>query len=114
MNLCSRPEFDPHEPKAVSGDRKDPGEKKGAKLVVRTEAGILQGDSVGRHRHTFKTRKNYQPPRPPPSTYLRKYIVHARRIQKFREEHAYPTGFYSSGGETRPKNVAVYYYIKIN
>nr|VFJ56780.1 MAG: hypothetical protein BECKFM1743A_GA0114220_101752 [Candidatus Kentron sp. FM]VFJ56890.1 MAG: hypothetical protein BECKFM1743C_GA0114222_101876 [Candidatus Kentron sp. FM]VFK11502.1 MAG: hypothetical protein BECKFM1743B_GA0114221_101866 [Candidatus Kentron sp. FM] len=41
-------------------------------------------------------------------------IVHLFETPRYPHDRNYPTGDYNPGGETRPRNIAVYYYIKIN
>ena len=104
----------------VSKERRDPGEKnEKGELLVRTEAGEFQGDNVGGHEHKFygggakgKTRANHNGIGSE-NKELWHGSDHAQNNsrttnEREREENKKPSG------ETRPKNVSVFYYIKIN
>ncbi|VFM95358.1 MAG: hypothetical protein BECKG1743D_GA0114223_100893 [Candidatus Kentron sp. G] len=99
-----------HGVKAVSKERKDPGEQKGAKLEVREEAGVLQGENVGAHGHKFQGGGG-------------KGMGHAKRGRDihyvwYGEGDVWQNSERSTKGnpegEVRPKNVSMFYYIKIN
>nr|VFJ89594.1 MAG: hypothetical protein BECKH772A_GA0070896_1001612 [Candidatus Kentron sp. H]VFJ92751.1 MAG: hypothetical protein BECKH772B_GA0070898_100337 [Candidatus Kentron sp. H]VFJ97598.1 MAG: hypothetical protein BECKH772C_GA0070978_1001411 [Candidatus Kentron sp. H] len=107
--------FDPEEGKwtgVVDKKQKDPGEKIDDKLVARTEAGGFQGHNVGWHKHQFQG-----------------HGAHPHEGRKDAEDGGDIKNVWFGGdlgqvghrdtvtnppGETRPKNVAVYYYVKIN
>nr|VFJ76046.1 MAG: hypothetical protein BECKFM1743C_GA0114222_109041 [Candidatus Kentron sp. FM]VFJ76103.1 MAG: hypothetical protein BECKFM1743A_GA0114220_109061 [Candidatus Kentron sp. FM]VFK14747.1 MAG: hypothetical protein BECKFM1743B_GA0114221_103381 [Candidatus Kentron sp. FM] len=100
--------FDPEEPGPVPGKQKDPtsGRKAGGKV---------QPHSVGRHRHESKgerTKRNltgfHYDPRED------RDIVRVGDAGYFEDESNIPTSYHNPSGETRPNNVAVHYYIKIN
>nr|VFJ86364.1 MAG: hypothetical protein BECKH772A_GA0070896_1000122 [Candidatus Kentron sp. H]VFJ88188.1 MAG: hypothetical protein BECKH772B_GA0070898_1000113 [Candidatus Kentron sp. H]VFJ95411.1 MAG: hypothetical protein BECKH772C_GA0070978_1000222 [Candidatus Kentron sp. H] len=97
--------FDPeNEPARVSGKQKDPTSGRKAGDGVRP-------DSVGRHRHTFTVR--YRSESSSAETLL---DIYRSRSRSTPNPYEYPTGYYNDNptAETRPKNIAVYYYIKIN
>nr|VFJ54064.1 MAG: hypothetical protein BECKFW1821B_GA0114236_10173 [Candidatus Kentron sp. FW] len=87
----------------VSDEQKDPDWNE------RTEAGIFQKDNVGGHEHTYKggRAENWAKTGHGDDS---KDIWHGGDMP---QEALRPT-VDNPTGETRPKNVAVYYYIKIN
>jgi len=95
----------------VSDEQKDPGEKKGAELVIRTEAGTFQGGNVGGHEHSFygKNADAVRDAKKGDRGDIRDVWSGGDSPQRAeRRTTKGPTG------ETRPKNISVHYYIKIN
>ncbi|VFN05531.1 MAG: hypothetical protein BECKG1743D_GA0114223_111151 [Candidatus Kentron sp. G] len=97
-------QFDPEEPGAVSGKRRDPGPR---------EADGFQHDNVGTHRHVLETTTR-APPKPEHYTPSSTNIPVIRKAFLPYRSTKYPIDNNRPGGETRPNNVAVHYYIKIN
>nr|VFK51215.1 MAG: hypothetical protein BECKTUN1418E_GA0071001_100539 [Candidatus Kentron sp. TUN]VFK57473.1 MAG: hypothetical protein BECKTUN1418F_GA0071002_11175 [Candidatus Kentron sp. TUN] len=99
-------------PEFIFPEQKDPGEKQNdGSLVVRTEAGILQGDNVGAHEHTFKgegAKGMANADHDKDDIDKAWYGGEDYQQEKERRTIKGPTG------ETRPRNVAVHYYIRIN
>lgn len=100
--------FDPDEPasEAVSEQQRDPGEKG---KPIREKAGIFQAGNVGSHQHTFYgggARDDVGGKKGNDLEHL--WDGHDWRQDDRRTTKGGPTG------ETRPNNISVFYYIKIN
>jgi len=94
-------QFAPDEPTSVSANQKDPETKK---------AGEFQNDDLKSHTHTLKIPQFYGSSATPaggPGVAGNNYLTYTTSTQTTGDA-THP------GDETRPKNVSIYYYIRIN